>query len=235
MGLFSAVIDRSPIDKFGASGNAASLANHSATSVARSQELWNMNSARNQMMQDQQMQQAFDIQPQQGMMAQRQAARSGQAFSPAGMDSSSAIRSQVQKGFANRMMAQQAQSGTFMGQAASMQGQAASIKNNLNQLYRQQQAANQQARQQAKAAKLSLASGIMGAVAGPALGALGGGIAGMIGGGGFKAGASGAAGLQPLAQSSGGGGGNAMFSQAIMNQSNQGNQGFNFNPSSWLG
>ena len=49
----------------------------------------------------------------------------------------------------------------------------------------------------------------------------------MIGGGGFKAGASGAAGLGGVPQSGGGGG--EMFGQAMMNQ------GFNFNPSSWLG
>jgi hypothetical protein len=174
-----------------------------------------MNSTRNQMFKQSAMEDAFDVQAQQSMFAQRQAARSGQAFTPAGMDSSAAVRSQVQKQWGQQMMAQQAQSGSFMGQASSMQGQAGNMRNSLNQMYRQQQQANQQAKQQAKAAKLSVASGLMGAVAGPALGALGGGIGGMLGGGGFKAGAAGLSGMQPAG---GGGGGSSMFGQAIMNQ-----------------
>ena len=182
MGLFSAVIDRSPIDKFGASGNAASLANHAATNMARSQELWDMNSARNQMMADRQMQQAFDIQAQQGMMAQRQAARSGQAFTPAGMDSSSAIQNQVQNNMAQLLLGQQGQAGQLSGQAGTMITEGARIKNNLNQLYRRQQEANQQAKQQAKSAALSMASAAFGAVAGPAMGAICTGLGNKIGG-----------------------------------------------------
>ena len=224
MGMFDAVIDRSSVDQFGAGTNAANLMQMAGVQQMRGNELYDMSSTRNQMFKQQAMQDAFDVQAQQGMMAQRQSARSGQAFTPARMDSSAAVRSQVQKQWANQMMAQQAQSGSFMGQAASMQGQAGSMRNSLNQMYRQQQQANQQAKQQAKAAKLSVASGLMGAIAGPALGAIGGGLGGMIGGGGFKAGAGGASGLQNIAQS--GGGGTAMFGQAIMNQ---GNQGFNFN------
>ena len=43
----------------------------------------------------------------------------------------------------------------------------------MNSLFRQQQAANQKARQDAKASKLSVVTGMFGAVAGPALGGLG--------------------------------------------------------------
>tara|TARA_R110002167_G_scaffold148194_7_gene341105 strand:+ start:2479 stop:3120 length:642 start_codon:yes stop_codon:yes gene_type:complete len=198
MGLFSAVIDRSPIDQFGVGANAAALGGMSQASFNRSNDLYNMNSSRNQMFKQQSMEDAFDVQGQQGMIAQRQAARSGQAFTPAGMDSSSAVRNQVQKQWGQQMMAQQSQAGSFMGQAANMQGQAGSMRNSLNSLYRQQQSANQQAKQQAKAAKLSMVTAAFGAVAGPAMGAIGGGLAGMVGGGGFQAGASGAAGLNPL-------------------------------------
>ena len=182
MGLFSAVIDRSPIDKFGAAGNAAALSNYAATNIQRSSELWNQNSARNQMFKQQAMEDAFDIQAQQGVMSQRQAARSGQAFTPEGMDSSSTIQSQVQKQMAQQLMAQQGQAGQLMGQAGQMQTSSAGIKNNLNQLYRQQQSANQQAKQQAKQAALSMAGAAIGAVAGPGLGAIGGKIAGKISG-----------------------------------------------------
>ena len=217
--MFDPVIDRSPIEKFNVQSNVGSLMQMAGTQQMRGNELYDMHSTRNQMFKEQAMQDAFDVQAQQGMMAQRQAARSGQAFTPAGMDSSSAVRSQVQKQWANQMMAQQAQSGSFMGQAASMQGQAGSMRNSLNQMYRQQQQANQQARQQAKSAKLSMASGLMGAVAGPALGALGGGIAGMIGGGGFKDGAAGLSGMQTGGGGGGGGGlmGGDIFSQAFNN------------------
>ena len=209
MGLFSAVIDRSPVDKFGQAGNAAALTNYATTGMAQSQELYNMNSARNQMFKQQNMESAFDVQAQQGMMAQRQAARSGQAFTPAGMDSSAAVRNQVQNQWGQQMMAQQSQAGSFMGQAAEMQGQAGSMRNSLNSLYRQQQEKNQAAKQQAKAAKLSMVTAAFGAVAGPAMGAIGGGLAGMVGGGGFQAGASGAAGL-----------GNSPVGQAYTNTSN---------------
>ena len=65
MGLFSAVIDRSPIDKYGAAGNASALSNYAATNIQRSSELWNQNSARNQMFKQQAMEDAFDIQAQQ--------------------------------------------------------------------------------------------------------------------------------------------------------------------------
>ena len=219
MGLFDPVIDNSQVDKYGAGTNAASLMSMANAQQMRGNELYNMDSTRNQMFKQQAMEDAFDVQAQQGIMAQRQAARSGQAFTPAGMDSSSAVRSQVQKQWANQMMAQQAQSGSFMGQAASMQGQAGSMRNSLNQMYRQQQQANQQARQQAKSAKLSMASGLMGAVAGPALGALGGGIAGLIGGGGFKDCAAGLSGMQTGGGGGGGGGlmGGDIFSQAFNN------------------
>ena len=219
MGMFDPVIDNSPVDKYGAGTNATSLMTMAGSQQNRANELYDMNSTRNQMFKQSAMEDAFDVQAQQSMFSQRQAARSGQAFTPAGMDSSSAVRSQVQKQWGQQMMAQQAQSGSFMGQASSMQGQAGNMRNSLNQMYRQQQQANQQAKQQAKAAKLSVASGLMGAIAGPALGALGGGLGGLVGGGGFKAGAAGQAGMQAGgntgAMSSGGTG---MFGQAMMNQ-----------------
>lgn len=218
MGMFDPVIDRSPIDKFNVQSNVGSLMQMAGTQQMRGNELYDMHSTRNQMFKEQAMQDAFDVQAQQGMMAQRQAARSGQAFTPAGMDTSAAVRSQVQKQWANQMMAQQAQSGSFMGQAANMQGQAGGMRNSLNQMYRQQQQANQQARQQAKAAKLSMATAAFGAIAGPAMGALGGGLGGLVGGGGFKAGASGASGLSSPGGSGGSSGGGGMFSQAMMNQ-----------------
>ena len=216
--MFDAVIDRSSVDQFGAGTNAANLMQMAGVQQMRGNELYDMSSTRNQMFKQQAMQDAFDVQAQQGMMAQRQAARSGQAFTPAGMDSSAAVRSQVQKQWANQMMAQQAQSGSFMGQAANMQGQAGGMRNSLNQMYRQQQQANQQARQQAKAAKLSMATAAFGAIAGPAMGALGGGLGGLVGGGGFKDGASGASGLSSPGGSGGSSGGGGMFSQAMMNQ-----------------
>ena len=162
MGLFSAVIDRSPIDKYGAGGNASALSNYAATNMARSQELWDMNSTRNQMIQDKQMESAFDIQAQQSMMAQRQAARSGQAFTPAGMDSSASVRNQVGNQFAQLLLSQQGQAGQLSGQAGNMMTSSAQIRNNLNQLYRQQQQANQQAKQQAKSSALSMASAALG-------------------------------------------------------------------------
>ena len=49
MGLFSAVIDRSPIDKFGVGANADSLMSLANISLNRSQELWDPQSKRNQM------------------------------------------------------------------------------------------------------------------------------------------------------------------------------------------
>ena len=54
-----------------------------------------------------------------------------------------------------------------------MQGQAGSMRNSLNSMFRQQQAANQKARQDAKNKKYGMMSAVFGAVAGPALGALG--------------------------------------------------------------
>ena len=191
MGMFDPVLDNSPIDKFGAAGNAGSLMQMASTQQQRGNELYDMNSTRNQMFKDQAMQDAFDVQGQQSMFAQRQAARSGQAFTPEGMDSSSAVRAQVQKQWANQMMAQQQQSGSFISQAANMQGQAGSMRNSLNSMYRQQQQANQQAKQQAKANKLSLASAAFGAIAGPAMGAIGSGLGGMASGMGFETGAQG--------------------------------------------
>ena len=176
MGLFSPVIDRSPVDKFGVGSNAQSLMNLANISMNRSNELWDPYSKRNQMFQEQSMENAYNLQGQQNILAQRQAARTGQT-NLRGFESSASIRDSVRKQQMNLMLSQQGQASQLLGQSGQMQGQAGSMRNSLNSLYRQQQAANQSARQQAKAAKLSVASGIFGAVAGPALGALGGNLA----------------------------------------------------------
>tara|TARA_Y100001963_G_scaffold93063_1_gene128075 strand:- start:47 stop:802 length:756 start_codon:yes stop_codon:yes gene_type:complete len=199
MGLFSAVIDRSPIDRYGASANANALSQYGATTMQQAREMYDMGSTRNQMFKEQAMQDAFDTQGQQAMLAQRQAARSGQAFTPAGMDTSRAVRAQVQNQWANQMMAQQQQSGSFAAQAANMQSQAGSQRNTMNQLYRQQQQANQQAKMQANSAKLSMFGSVAGGLLGPAIGALGGGIAAPLTGQTFQQGAAGNLGLMQQA------------------------------------
>ena len=191
MGLFSPVIDRSPIDKYGQAGNANQLASYSNSAFMQAQQLWNPTSNRNQMFKQNAMEDAFDMQANQSVMSQRQAARSGQAFTPAGMDTSGMIRNQVQKNYANQLMAQQSLAGNFLSQASQTQAQSGSLRNSLNSLFRQRAQANQQAKQQAKSAKLSLAGGLLGAVAGPTLGALGGKLADKLvptdgGGGGFS-------------------------------------------------
>ena len=135
MGLFDPVIDNSQVDKYGAGTNAASLMSMANAQQMRGNELYNMDRTRNQMFKQQAMEDAFDVQAQQGIMAQRQAARSGQAFTPAGMDSSSAVRSQVQKQWANQMMAQQGQAAGLQGQAGQFQAQAGSMRNTLNSLF----------------------------------------------------------------------------------------------------
>ena len=209
---YNPVIDRSPIDQYGSQQQASSLAHYGATAMQRGNELWDMGSSRNQMFKRQQMEDAFDVQANQQMMSQRQAARSGQAFQPGGMDTSGAVRAQVQKNWMSQMMAQQAQSGSFLGQAGGMASQAGGLKSSLNQMYRQQQQVNQQARNQArqynaqeraqeKAAKMSMIAGIGGAMLGPALGAVGGGLAGMVKGQGFMAGATGGPSAMPQTSS----------------------------------
>jgi hypothetical protein len=174
MGLFSPVIDKSPIDKYGQAGNANQLASYSNSAFMQAQQLWNPTSNRNQMFKQNAMEDAFDMQANQSVMSQRQAARSGQAFTPAGMDTSGMIRNQVQKNYANQMMAQQSLAGNFLSQASQTQAQSGSLRNSLNSLFRQRAQANQQARQQAKSAKLSLAGGLMGGFLGPSIGAIGG-------------------------------------------------------------
>lgn len=227
MGLFSPVIDNSPIDKYGQAGNANQLADYSNTSFMRSQQLWDPTSNRNQMFKQNAMEDAFDIQANQGVLSQRQAARSGQAFTPAGMDSSGMIRNQVQKNYANQMMAQQGQAGSFLSQAGQMQAQSGSLRNSLNSLFRQRAQANQQARQQAKSAKLSFAGGLMGGFLGPSIGAIGGKLSEAIvpkagGGGGFLSG------VKSFAQNAGQGikggfSGNNLLNNAFSNHYGGGN------------
>jgi hypothetical protein len=189
----------------------------------RSDELWDPYSKRNQMFQEQSMENAYNLQGQQDILKQRQAARTGQT-SLGGFESSASIRDSVRKQQMNLMLSQQGQASQLLGQSGQMQGQAGSMRNSLNSMYRQQQAANQSARQQAKAAKLSIASGVFGAVAGPALGALGGKLAGKIGGAVSK-GISGGGTFSKLAGGIAGGYkvGNNTMQQAFANQYSGGN------------
>ena len=73
MGLFNPrpVIDRSPIDKFGVGANADSLMSLANISLNRSQELWDPYSKRNQMFQEQSMENAYNLQGQQNILAQK--------------------------------------------------------------------------------------------------------------------------------------------------------------------
>tara|TARA_Y100000004_G_scaffold196891_1_gene268603 strand:+ start:16045 stop:16605 length:561 start_codon:yes stop_codon:yes gene_type:complete len=171
MGLFSAVIDRSPIDQFGASANAAAQVGMSQAAFNRSNDMFNMNSTRNQMQRQMNAEQAFDIQAQNDMMQRRNAARSGQSYNQ--VDTTSAILNQVQNANMQQGLANQQMASSYLGQAAQMQASAASTRNSLNQLYRQQQQANQQAKQQAKSAALSAVGGLVSGLAGPAIGAIG--------------------------------------------------------------
>ena len=209
MGLFNPrpVIDRSPIDKFGVGANADSLMSLANISLNRSQELWDPYSKRNQMFQEQSMENAYNLQGQQNILAQRQAAKTGNA-NITGFQSSAGIRDSVRKQQMNLMLSQQGQASQLLGQSGQMQGQAGSMRNSLNSMFRQQQAANQKARQDAKNKKYGMMSAVFGAVAGPALGALGGNLASKIGG---------------AVRGSGGGG--SIFSQAANNIPG----GFNFN------
>ena len=179
MGLFSAVIDNSPVDRFGSGNNATSLSQYGDEAFMRSKELWDPYSNRNQMFKEQAMSDAYDMSSFQNMHSRRQAARTGQT-SLGGFESSAQIRDQVRKQQMQLMMANQQQSGSFLGQAGQMQGQAGNMRNSLNSLYRQQQSANQQSRMQSKAAVQGLVGGAFAGLAGPALGALGGKIAGAI-------------------------------------------------------
>ena len=210
MGLFNPkpVIDRSPIDKFGVGANADSLMSLANISLNRSQELWDPQSKRNQMFMEQSMENAYNLQGQQNILAQRQAARTGQT-NLGGFQSSASIRDSVRKQQMNLMLSQQGQASQLLGQSGQMQGQAGSMRNSLNSMFRQQQAANQKARQDAKNKKYGMMSAVFGAVAGPALGALGGNLA------------------KRLIPTGGGGnpGGGSIFSQAANNIPG----GFNFN------
>ena len=181
MGLFSAVIDRSPIDKFGSGGNANQLVDYAQTARNRSDELWDPYSERNQLYRERSLEDAYNLSAFQDMQRTRQAARTGQQ-ALGGFESSAQIRDQVRRQQMDLMMSQQQQATSLLGQAGQMQGQAGNMRNSLNSLYRQQQSANQQARQKAKSALLDTVGGVFGAVAGPGLGALGGKIAGKIGG-----------------------------------------------------
>ena len=171
MGLFSAVIDRSPIDKFGAGANANAQQGMATAAFNQSQQMWDMNSSRNQMQKQGQMESAFDVQAQGDMMQRRQAARTGQAYNQ--MDTSSAVQAQVQGSWMQQMQANQQQSQGLMATAGNLQQGAASTRNSLNGMYRQQQQANQQAKQQAKAAAMSAIGGLAAGLGGPLVGQLG--------------------------------------------------------------
>ena len=171
MGLFSAVIDRSPIDQFGAGANAAAQVGMSQAAFNRSNDLFNMNSTRNQMQRQMNSEQAFDVQAQADMMRRRQAARMGQSYNQ--IDTTSAILNQVQNANMQQGLANQQMASGYLSQAAQMQASAASTRNSLNGMYRQQQQANQQAKQQAKSAAMSAVGGLVSGLAGPAIGVLG--------------------------------------------------------------
>ena len=178
MGLFSAVIDRSPVDRFGAGDTANAQQGMAQAAYNQSQQLWDMGSSRNQMQRQQQMESAFDVQAQGDMMQRRQAARTGQAYNQ--MDTTSAVQSQVQSSWMQQMAANQQQSAGLIGQAGNLQGQAGNTRNSLNQMYRQQQQANQQAKQQAKSAAMSAVMGVAGGLMGPAIGGAGKALAGAM-------------------------------------------------------
>lgn len=177
MGLFSAVIDRSPIDKFGGNATAQSLLQQSQVAQTRADQLWDPNSIRNQLNQQQLMQNMHDLQAGQSLQASRLAAKTGGAglATAAALNTSAAsIGEQVNKATIASQTDMAQLAGQFSSQAGQFTSQAGSVKNQLNSLYRQQQQANQQARQQAKMARADAIMGVIGAAAGPAVGALGG-------------------------------------------------------------
>ena len=79
MGLFSAVIDRSPIDRFGGNAAAQSLLQQTQVATTRADQLWDPNSIRNQLQQQQLMQNMHDLQAGQSLQASRLAAKTGGA------------------------------------------------------------------------------------------------------------------------------------------------------------
>ena len=185
MGLFSAAIDNSPIDRFNTMQDATALSGYGNEAFMRSKELWDPYSARNQAFQEQAMSDAYDMSSFQNMNARRQAARTGQT-SLGGFESSAKIRDMGRKNQLQLQMAQQGQATSLLGQAGSHRSAAGGMRNTLNSLYRQQQSANQNARMQSKQMIAGMVGpelmGGLGAIAGPALGKLGDRIAGSIGG-----------------------------------------------------
>ena len=185
MGLFSAAIDNSPIDRFNTMQDATAVSGYGDEAFMRSKELWDPYSARNQAFQEQAMSDAYDMSSFQNMNTRRQAARTGQT-SLGGFESSAKIRDMVRKNQMQLQMAQQGQATSLLGQAGSHKSAAGGMRNTLNSLYRQQQSANQNARMQSKQMIASMVGpelmGGLGAIAGPALGKLGDKIAGGIGG-----------------------------------------------------
>ena len=176
MGLFSAVIDRSPIDRFGGNAAAQSLLQQTQVATTRADQLWDPNSIRNQLQQQQLMQNMHDLQAGQSLQASRLAAKTGGA----GLATAAALNTGVGKlgqQVSQASIAAQSQAtqlaGQFSSQAGQFSSQAGSLKNQLNQLYRQQKQANQQARQQSRMARADAIMGVIGTVAGPALGAIG--------------------------------------------------------------
>tara|TARA_R100001594_G_scaffold131883_1_gene171768 strand:+ start:7269 stop:8048 length:780 start_codon:yes stop_codon:yes gene_type:complete len=198
MGNFmSPVIDNSPIDQFGAGTNAAQLANYSQTAFNRSNELFNPYSIRNQLIKQSSTEDALNLQAQGNIMNRRNAASFGIGgnFAKTALENQNLmnkIQNQSTKDFLSNLNQQTQLAQGFSGQAGQFTSQGAGIKNNLNQLFRQRSAANQQAKQKSNAMKFDLFKQVASPLMGPALGAmggmLGGGLLGMGSGQGFGAG-----------------------------------------------
>ena len=197
MSFMSAVIDNSPIDQYGAAGNAAQLSNYAQTAFNRSNEMFNPFSLRNRWTIDQTKEDALNLQAQGNIVNRRNAASQGigNNISNTALQNQNLmnkIQNESSRNFMANLNQQTQLAQGFSGQAGQFTAQGAGIKNSLNQLYRQRAGANQQAKQKSNAMKFDLFKSVAGAAFGPALGAaggmLGGGLMGMGSGQGFQQG-----------------------------------------------
>ena len=196
MSFMSAVIDNTAVDQFGAQGNASQLANYSQVAFNRSNEMFNPYSTRNMLLKNNMTEDALNLQAQGNIMNRRNAASFGVPnFAKTALENESLmgkIRNQSTKDFLGNMNQQTQLAQGFSGQAGQFTAQGAGIKNNLNSLFRQQSAANQQAKQKSNAMKFDLFKMVAAPLMGPALGAIGGmagaGILGAGSGEGFQQG-----------------------------------------------
>tara|TARA_R100000988_G_scaffold51980_1_gene25473 strand:+ start:2595 stop:3359 length:765 start_codon:yes stop_codon:yes gene_type:complete len=197
MSIFSPVIDNSPIDQYGAAGNAGQLGNYSAVAFNRANELYNPLSERNRMTMNSMREDALNMQAQGNILNARNAAASGIGgnFAQTALQNQnlmSKIRNQSTKDFLSTLNQNTQLAQGFQGQAGQFTSQAGNIKGNLNQLFRQRASANQQAKQKSNAMKFDALKMLAAPMLGPAMGAaggmLGGGLLGMGSGQGFQAG-----------------------------------------------